>query len=88
MSVVAALVRVLGWLAFAVAVAASLLFAYWRLRLREHLRPGVSRFEARLLWEKDDLYTATGRALLARCGFALEVALASGVLGGLLFLLL
>jgi len=90
MSVIAALAgpaRLLGWLAWAVAAAASLLFVFWRLRLREHLLPGTSRFEARRLWEKDDLYTVQGRTLLARCGFALEVGLVSGFLGALLLLL-
>ena len=81
------LLRVLARLLVALAAGAAIFFAYSRLRLRQHLLPGVSPFEARSMWEKSDFYDAEGRRLLARCGWALEICIGGGALGGLLLIL-
>ena len=78
------LLRGLGWVLLAVAVAAGSVSGYARVRLGEHRLPGISAVEQRLLWDKDDLYTSKGRRFLALCGWALEVAIASAVAGALL----
>jgi len=79
--------RTLGWLLLTLAAASAVASSYWRLRLREHRLPGVTRLEQGVLWDKDDLYVLEGRRVLALCGWALEIAIASGVLGaGLLAL--
>ncbi len=76
--------RGLGWTLLAVAGCCWVLFGYARLRLGEHRLPGVSGVERRLLWDKDDLYTAEGRRFLALCSGAFEVGLVSAVAGAAL----
>ena len=78
------LLRGLGWVLLAVAVAAGAVSGYARFRLGEHRLAGVSAVEQRLLWDKDDLYGPEGRRFLALCGWALEIAMASAAAGALL----
>ena len=79
--------RGLGWVLLAVAGGSSLLFGYARLRLGPHRLPSVSALEQRVLWDKDDLYTAEGRRFLALCSGAFEIGLVSAVAGAALLAL-
>lgn len=87
MTAVFGVLRGIGWTLLVAAAFGLATLVICRLRLGWHVHAGASAFERRALWDKDDLYTAEGRRLLAKTAFALELAIASGAAGALLLLL-